>query len=423
MKRRLTPKTIEALPPAVNKRYEVHDQLLPGLHVRVSATGRKVFGISRRINGRMKRIRIGAYPIVSLADARDKARDILRDIELGQYDEASSSVAEPALRSTLGDIIPDFIEKHAKRHTKEWKGTERVLMRMNKLHPMRIDTIKRADVIKELERLISDIKGKGGKGTRANRGLAAIKKLYSWCIDQGIVEISPVAGLKPRIKEIARDRVLSDDELIAIYGAGASEGFPFEHFLKLLILTGQRRGEVAGMRWSELDLDKGIWTLPAKRAKNATSHIVPLAPLAIFILKSVPRFQGSDLVFTTTGDTPISGFGRLKERLDVAVSLDAEDWRFHDLRRTMATNMAMLRVAPHIIEAVLNHKTGIVSGVAATYNRHAYLDEKREALELWAKKVEEMTKTKSSATSALLTSPKYLGSNPAIQDYQPSAIR
>lgn len=385
MKKKLTPKTIDALQPAVNKRYEVHDQFLPGLHLRVSATGGKVFGVSRRINGRMKRIRIGAYPVVSLADAREKARDILRHIELGQYDETSLSVAEPVPCLTLGEVVPEFIKLYAKPRNKDWRGTERVLQKFAPLFSRPTDQIKRADVVRVLDTIIA-----GGAPTRANRALAAIKKLMNWCVDRAMIETSPVAALRPPTKEIARDRVLSDDELIAIYGAGASEGFPFEQFLKLLILTGQRRGEVAGMRWPELDLDKGIWTLPAKRAKNATSHIVPLAPLAILILKSVPRFQGSDLVFTTTGDTPISGFGRLKERLDVAVGLDAEEWRFHDLRRTMATNMAMMRIQPHIIEAVLNHKTGIVSGVAATYNRHAYLDEKREALELWANKVKDL---------------------------------
>lgn len=393
MKRRLTRKTIEALPPAINKRYEVHDKLLPGLHLRVSATGGKVFYVSKRINGRMKRIKVGAWPILSLSDAREKARDILRDIELGQYEETVSNATHLIL--TFGEVVPQFINLYAKPRTKDWKGTERVLLKFGQLNTRPIDQIKRAEVVRVLDTIIA-----GGAPTRANRALAAIKKLMNWCIDRGMIETSPVAALRPPTKEVARDRVLSDDELIAIYGAGASEGFPFEQFLKLLILTGQRRGEVAGMRWSELELVKGIWTLPAKRTKNATSHIVTLAPLAISILKSVPRFLDSDLVFTTTGETPISGFGRLKERLDVAVGLDAEDWRFHDLRRTMATNMAMMRVQPHIIEAVLNHKTGIVSGVAATYNRHAYFDEKREALEIWAQKIQELTKKRPLEKSA-----------------------
>jgi integrase len=339
----------------------------------------------------MKRIRIGAYPIVSLADAREKARDILRDIEFGQYGNASSPVAEPVPRLTLGEVVPQFIGLYSKPRNKDWRGTERVLQKFAPLFTRRIDEIKRADIVRVLDTIIA-----GGAPTRANRALAAIKKLMNWCVDRAMIETSPVTALRPPTREVARDRVLTDQEVIACWHAGASEAFPFAHFTQLLILTGQRRGEVAGMRWSEVDLDKGIWTLPAKRAKNASLHIIPLTPLAIFILKSVPRFLDSDFVFTTTGTSPISGFGRLKERLDVAVGLDTEDWRFHDLRRTMATNMAIMRVQPHIIEAVLNHKTGIVSGVAATYNRHAYFDEKLEALKLWANRVEEMTSPKAS---------------------------
>lgn len=280
MQKKLTTKTLDALPPSKGKRYEVRDALLPGLHIRVSSAGRKVWYLSTRVNQRMRRIKIGAYPIVPLSDARDKARTILKDVQLGTYDVDAVEV-ERVL--TLGEIIPQFIE------------------------------------------------------------------LY------------------------ARDRVLSSTELMACWSGAEAEGYPFEQFTKLLILTGQRRGEVAGMRWSEIDFNTGTWTIPAKRAKNATSHTVPLAPLALDILKSTPRFLSSDLVLTTNGTTPISGFGRLKQRLDLAVGTDAEDWRIHDIRRTVATNMAMIGVQPHIIEAVLNHKTGIVSGVAATYNRHAYL--------------------------------------------------
>ena len=389
MRKKLTTKTIDALPPATGKRYEVRDVLVPGLHIRVSATGRKVWYLAARVEGRMRRVKLGASPVISLSDARQAAQGILRDVALGKYAE---SVPGPPEAPTLGDIIPQFIDRHAKRHTKDWKGTQSVLLRMKKLHGMPIDQIKRADVVRELEAMIADIEETGGKGTRANRGLAAIKKLYSWCIDQGIVEISPVVALKPLIKEIARDRVLTESELIACWQTAELEGYPFGPCVQMFIVTGQRRGEVSGMRWSELDLESGTWTIPANRAKNATAHIVPLAPLAIEILSAVPRFLGSDLVFTTTGETPISGFGRFKERLDAAMGDDLPDWRFHDLRRTVATNMAMMGVQPHIIEAVLNHRTGIVSGVAAVYNRHAYLDEKREALNRWADRVEELTR-------------------------------
>lgn len=395
MRKKLTTKTIDALPPAKGKRYEVRDTVLPGLHIRVSTKGGKVWYLATRVQGRMRRIKLGAYPVISLSDARQRAQGILRDIALGTYAGCVPGSPEaPTPTPTLGDIIPQFIDRHAKRHTKDWKGTQSVLLRMKKLHGKPIDQIKRADVVRELEAMIADIEETGGKGTRANRGLAAIKKLYSWCIDQGYVEISPVAALKPLIKEVARDRWLTDEEIKSFWRGCETEGYPFEQFGKLLLLTGQRLREISDMRWSEVDLEKGTLTLKGSRTKNGTLHVLPLPPQAVAMLSAIPRFLDTDFVFTTTGRSPISGYGRFKQRLDVFVGLDADDWRFHDLRRTAATNMAIMGVQPHIIEAVLNHKTGIVSGVAAVYNRYAYVDEKREALERWADRVEEFTKPK-----------------------------
>src|SRR5215203_7023211 len=139
------------------------------------------------------------------------------------------------------------------------------------------------------------------------------------------------------------------------------------------------------MRWSDVNLDRATWTVPAAIAKNGRVHEVPLSEPALGILTALPRFVGSDLVFTTTGTTPISGFGRLKERLDTVMGVS--DWRFHDLRRTAASGMARIGVAPHVIEKVLNHASGQISGVAAVYNRHGYEAEKRDALEGWAKHV------------------------------------
>lgn len=387
--RQLTSKMIDALPPAKGKRYEVRDALLPGLHLRVSASGGKVFYLSKRVDHRMRRIKVGAYPGVSLAVARQKARDILMSIELGEFDQDEPEVEE-VHALTLKEVIPQFIELYAKLRTRDWKGSERVLEKFSSLYDRPINEIKRSDIVRVLDKLVAD-----GTPTRANRALAAIKKLMNWCIDRGTVETSPVAHLKMPTKEVARERVLNADELRLCWHMAEAEGFPFAPCVQLLMLTGQRRGEVSGMRWSELDFDNTIWTIPAKRAKNGSTHIVPLSPLAMQIIRSVPRYLNSDFVFTTTGRTPISGFGRLKDRLDTAFGPDAEDWRIHDLRRTVATNMAMLRIQPQVIEAVLNHKSGIVSGVAAIYNRHAYQDEKREALEAWANRVREIVTTPS----------------------------
>lgn len=375
MLKKLTPKTIDSLPLPSGKRYEVRDTLLKGLALRVSSTGSKVWYLSTRIEGKTHRIKLGTYPVLSLADAREKAHDVLRQIQMGTY-----GVREPQ-RVSLGEIIPQFIELYAKPRNKDWRGTESVLAKFSILADRPLDDIKRSDIVKVLDAMIA-----GGAPTRANRALAAIKKLFAWCLDRGTIDANPIAALKPPTKEVARDRVLTSAEIVGCWRAAEAESFPFEHFAKLLMLTGQRRGEVAGMRWSEVDLIAATWTIPARRTKNGSQHVVPLAPQAISILESVPQFAGSDFVFTTTGRTAISGFGRLKERLDTASGAGA--WRMHDVRRTVATNMAMMGVAPHVIEAVLNHKSGIVSGVSAVYNRHAYTQEKREALQLWAEHVE-----------------------------------
>lgn len=377
MRKKLTPKLIDSLQAATTKRYEVRDEIVTGLMVRVSYTGAKVWCLAATVKDRPRRIKLGTYPVLSLADARDKARDILRQVQLGTFED------QPELRLTLGEVIPQFIELYAKPRNRSWKSTERVLSKFAALHDKPLDEIKRGDVVKVLDDMMS-----AGMGTGTNRALAAIKKLFSWCVDRGTLETNPVAALKAPAKEVSRDRVLTSAEIVACWSAAEGEGFPFEPFAKLVILTGQRRGEVAGMQWSEIDLTNATWTIPAKRAKNATQHTVPLAPLAVSILENLPRFAGSDYVFTTTGKTPISGFGRLKARLEKASG--ADDWRMHDIRRTVATNMAMMGVQPHVIEAVLNHKSGIVSGVAAVYNRHAYTLEKRGALTKWAEHVGEL---------------------------------
>jgi integrase len=345
MKKKLTPKTIDSLPAAQAKRYEVRDELLIGLLLRVSSRGGKVWYVSTRIHGRVRRIKIGNYPIVSLADAREEARGLLRKVQLNLFLEPQDMVAEPKV-PTLGEIVPLFIELYARPRNKDWKGSQSILTKFAALNSKPIDKVRRADIVRVLDEIVAS-----GTPFRANRALAAIKKLFAWCVDRGTIEVNPLVAMRPPTREVARDRVLTDDELVSCWQAADVEGFPFAQCVKMFIMTGQRRGEVSGMRWSELDLEKAVWTIPAKRAKNATQHTVPLAPLALEILNSIPRFLNSDFVLTTTGTTPISGFGRLKDRLDVMVA--GPDWRFHDIRRTVATNMAMMGTPPHVIEAVL----------------------------------------------------------------------
>lgn len=377
MKMKLTPKTVEHLKADGNRRKEVWDLTLPTFGLRVYPSGRKAFFVMVRIRGVQKRKTIGTYPTVSLKEARERAREIIRDAQFGVLEEEPEEE-----QRTFGETVPLFISLYAKPRNRGWKETERILLdKFQTLSNKPLDQIKRVDVVRIMDDLIAS-----GTPYRANRALSAIKKLFAWALDRGMIDVHPVAGLSPLHTETPRERILTDTELEALMNAADAEGYPFGALFKVLALTGQRRGEVSGMRWSEVDLDRAIWTIPAARSKNKQSHDVPLSPQVLSILQSAPRFFGSDFVFTTTGRTAVSGFGRVKDRVDDAVG--ARDWRTHDLRRTAASGMARLSIPPHVVEKVLNHKSGIISGVAAVYNRYGYEKEKRDALETWADFVE-----------------------------------
>jgi integrase len=211
---------------------------------------------------------------------------------------------------------------------------------------------------------------------------AVIRKLFYWAIDREIIDASPCVRVPKPATAAERDRVLSDDELRAVWLACEAMQWPFGPTIRLMILTGQRESEVGGMRWEEMR--GNVWTIPGDRTKNGHAQEVPLSRPAKAIIAELRKVD-LGFVFTTTGKKPIAGFNNAKRRLDGLCRV--KDWRFHDLRRTVATGMARLGVAPHIVEKVLNHQTGTISGVAAIYNRHAYTDEKLAALELWARHV------------------------------------
>jgi integrase len=393
MRQKLTARFVETVRIPKAPRVEYHDELLPGLRLRIFSTGRKSFSVVGRVNGRQVRHTLGTYPTVSLSEARDAARVILRDMQLGKH--ISAEEEPPALR-TLGDTVPEFIEKHAKPKNRDWKQSIGLFKRFEGLYDKPLAEIKRADIAKVLDSIMAE-----GKPYRTNRALAQIKKLFAWALDRGYIDVHPIVGLKPPAKEIARDRVLTDPEIQSLWRAAEELGFPFGPAIQLFLVTAQRRGEVTSMRWSQIDWQRGTWNIPAEVAKNGRVHEVPLSSLAIDILSVLPRLVGSDLVFTTTGTTPISGFGRVKERLDELMGVS--DWRFHDLRRTAASGMARIGVAPHMIEKVLNHVTGQISGVAAVYNRHGYAAEKREALETWAGSLISLTRREQLTKKPLLT--------------------
>jgi integrase len=201
--------------------------------------------------------------------------------------------------------------------------------------------------------------------------------------------------MKPPTKEKPRDRVLTDDELRWFSAACDEIGWPFGALAKLLLLTAQRRDEVAGIEWAEIDFTNRVWVIPRHKTKNDRAHEVQLSDEAMEVLQTLPRVS-DQLLFTTTGSTAVSGFSRSKRRLDAAmlkakrIELGARKgdaiprWTLHDLRRTAATGMARLNIPPHVVDRILNHTSGTIRGVAAVYNRFAYLEERRAALEAWS---------------------------------------
>ena len=372
MQKALTAKALEALKPQ-SKRYEVHDLHCPGLSVRISAHGLKTFSVKFRYGIRQKRLKIGVYPRISLATAREKAIDVLRQVDEG---------IDPTKRRRSADmkveaVCREFIRLHARRN-KSWREAERILERefINTFGQCDIRDIKRWDVLEIMDAAVAR-----GATYQANRIHSNIRKLFNWCIERGIVETSPIVGLKSPTKEESRDRVLDDDEIARLLRACRNDVYPFRQFVPVLLATAQRRGELAEMRWSEIHFEQKVWVIPAERSKNGKPHVVPLSGFALDCLKEVPRFLDCDYVFTTTRRSPVGGFSKMLRRL--SERSETSDWRLHDLRRTAASGMARAGVAPHVVEKVLNHVSGTISGVAAVYNRYGYDSEKAKALEDW----------------------------------------
>jgi len=295
---------------------------------------------------------------------------------------------------TFGAVAADYLERHVRANNRPstFKEAERDLERdaLPKWRSRPIASITRRDVIDLVEKIVER-----GAPVQANRTLTRLGALFQWAVEKDRLAASPAERVKPVTQEQARDRVLSDAEVRWLWIACDEIGWPFGPLAKLLLLTAQRRDEVAGMTWAEVDLDKGAWTIPRQKAKNDREHEVQLSAPVLTVLHSLPRF--GDLVFTTTLKTPVSGFSRAKRRINAAM-LSAKQaelgtrkgdaipgWTLHDLRRTATTGMARLKIPPHVVDRILNHTGGTIHGVAAVYNRFEYLDERRAALEAWGR--------------------------------------
>lgn len=371
---KLTELGVARIKPPAEGRREVWDATLPGFGLRVTAAGARSWVVALRKPGAKHpaRIKVGSPPAMGLAAARDKARALMRD----------PGALEPRRVDTVAAVVALFVERYQRPRNRSWGEVRRVLEReLAPWAPRPIQSIARRDVVELLDATA------GRAPYMANRLLAHLRKLFGWAVERGVLDASPVAGIRAPAREQSRDRVLSDAELVAVWRAAGEMGWPWSPFIRLLVLLGQRRDEVASMRWQDLDTERRLWTMPRAMTKADREHEVPLSDLALEVLADLPRM--GELVFPANragSANPVSGFSKAKSRLDRLSGVTG--WRFHDLRRTAASGMARLGHPPHVVAAVLNHSPGATQGITAVYNRHKYGDEKRAALDAWAREVE-----------------------------------
>jgi integrase len=376
----LTARTIETLKPGPARK-EIPDRYMPNLYLVLQPSGHRSWAVRYRIKGRARKYTIGSHPAVDLKSARDLAARAFKAIAEGRDPGTEKKLARSALPDTVAAIAEQFFVRHCRRinrprtveATRQMLGTY-VLPRWGR---RLIKDITRRDVIDLLEGIVTS-----GRPIAANRVFTTVRRMFAWAMERDVIVASPCAGVRPPTPELSRDRVLSDAELRDVWIAAGKVGGPYGTLVKLLALTGQRRDEVASMAWTELDLDAGSWSLSATRVKNGKAHIVSLSDPAVAILRSLPRLSDT-FVLTSNGRTAATSFSRNKRKLDVLLPAKMAPWRVHDLRRSVATKMADLDVAPHIVEAVLNHASGHKAGTAGVYNRARYEAQKREALDRW----------------------------------------
>jgi integrase len=375
---KLTKSAIDALPtPSSDVVY--WDAAYPGFGVKITPKGRKVFIVLYRTGGAgsyLRKYTIGPYGRVTLHQARVAAQKVFATKLEGRDPAAEKRETK---RRIVADRVEDLLETFIiQRLSQNRSGGEiaRLLRReVGKIWAGRsIHAITKRDVVE----VITAIEQRGAP-VAANKALKATKAFLRWCVGRAVLDQSPAEGVPLPSKEIARDRVLDDNELARVILAARKIGGPYGGIVELLALTGQRREEVARLQREELDLAQRVWTLPKSRTKNAKAHVIHLSEQSMAVLKRAA--QSGPYVFSLLGTKPFQEFSRAKRRLDQLARVTG--WRLHDLRRTCVSGMARLGITPHVADKILNHQGGTISGVAAVYQRHEFLAERQKALDLW----------------------------------------
>lgn len=413
--KRLTARSIEQAKPDPQRRIEIPDAGKPGLYLVIQPSGRKSWAVRyRRLSDRVPRkLTLEGFP--SLATAHKLAQTVLDRVAEGHDPASEKQVAKQRTWDQSSDFIDgvfkEFLDKHLRRkdgrpiRETTRRETARLLgFKRNPDNPhdwiksgggvvarwkgRTVQSIHRRDVQDLLDEIAETAP------VAANRTLAALKTCFSWRVkrDSDTLPKSPCDDVDDPSAEATRERALTDLELAALWRAGDADGYPFGRMVQMLILTGCRRDEVRDAAWTEFDLPARTWLIPSHRTKNGHEHLLPISDALADILDAMPRIKGkARLLFTTTGETPISGLARAKARLYDAMALnlcaEPERWTLHDLRRTFVTGLQRLGFPMEVAEATVNHKSGTLAGVSGVYARHDYADEKRSALDAWSRYV------------------------------------
>jgi integrase len=366
------------------------DEGVPGLALRVSSTGRKTwtFHYTSPGDGKRARLTIGTYPATTLANARGLATEARGAVEAG---------TDPRTRTTGAMTIATLVQSYVEKHVASLRTAVEIERRIRRnivpvIGEVRLADFHRRDVNRCVDPII-----KRGSPIEAARAFEDLRAMLRWAVSRGDLDHNPIDGMKKPATSKPRERVLSDDEILSLWTglpAALAKSVTGQRIIKLCLITAQRVGEVAGMRRAELDFKRALWSLPGSRTKNAHPHAVPLSPMAQGIIKEALADAGSSgFVFPSdsgaTGTVPPRSIAKTLAKAIAKRRLGLTPFTVHDLRRTALTGMAKLGVAPIVIGHVANHRTTTKAGeTLAVYIQHQYEKEKREALELWADRLQ-----------------------------------
>jgi len=377
----LTVRFIDRIDPPASGRVEYWDSNAPGFGLRVSERGRMTWFAMYRHEGRLRRLTLGTYPTLPLADARDLAREALRRAAKGG-DPAGEKKAVK-LGDTFADIARDYIKLYAKPNKRSWKADENTLNRdlLPRFRHRKAGGVKRQDV----KAMVAEIVARGAP-VMAQRTLELMRTIYNWAIEEERVEHNPCFRIGRASRVVERDRVLSEEEIRDVWRALEQQPLNVAARFRLQLLTAQRSGEVRRMRWVDVDLQTGWWTIPAEVSKNQLSHRVPLSAWASDILRDT-KAQAGSIKWVFPGSKPKSPISASAKPLQRVREASGVNFWLHDLRRTAASSMTSIGLTREMVAKVLNH---VEKGVTRVYDRYTYDREKRQALEAWAVRLEEI---------------------------------